>query len=289
MPVRKPYVDPFRQRPSRVPQAQALTAHLAQRYEGIVATDTLSDRGHVQQFSVAAAAAYKELRGIRTVYRKALEAKAERIGQLTGRAFTVGLDAMQREQALEMAREARRDPAFKKALLDRLVNQRDDSPETLQLRRYFLNLDPMLSGFSEPTIDLLRLRLHPTLPAEVHALEVEMAQTRSDLAEIQLAMDTILPSCDRAVFEQLGIVGKPMSQWTPAERAEYIERVGLEAFQQDYVADAAFTALPSEGGIPASQRPEKHDDTLADEERRARFTHTELAALFPQGDRPQAA
>src|SRR5690606_41098034 len=101
----------------------------------------------------------------------------------------------------------------RKQFMDRVLDASDTSERTAELRRYILNSDPMLTGFSDAAMNLLRLRLQPSLPQEVHQIENKMAVLREELRDTDLVMQAIQQSVDREDFEALGVIGKPMNEW----------------------------------------------------------------------------
>jgi hypothetical protein len=262
---RAPTFAPFKKDRSYV----QLAAEAEQAVAAIYADPNLSETGKAKAVAKALAPAYKTLRGVQNALRKrAPELEAE-MEKLTGRAFSITMDAFHREQTMELAREMRRDPALRQRVLNRLIDERDQAPNTVELRKFFVHLDPMLSGLTDATVNLMRLRLQPSLPQEAQQIENKMAVLREELRDTALVMEAIQQSVHREDFEELGVVGKPMSEWTPEERAEYLAKHGQDAFGADLYADLQFSR-GLRGDAPEGQQPEGHREALDAEEREGR-------------------
>lgn len=196
---------------------------------------------------------YREIRGIRDAGRRRLAELEREHESLIGKSYSVRADAARREMMAELVREGRRDPAIGAKIRERVSDRSRTDEDTQELRRYMLQLDPLLSGLSEPHLQLIRMALEPTLPKQVNDIRIRAREIDTDIEDAEALMAAIASSVSREQFEELGVVGKPMSAWSPEERAAYFEKVGPDAFRADLEADMRFDRELDFGATPTSQ------------------------------------
>lgn len=272
MPSVKPFKKPTYFRSQHKDRAVHLDhIALAERYEQIHSNPDLSPVGKAKQWAQAAAELYKRHRGTETAQLKAL-AQLEAEGEARmGRAFSVSGDMIQREMDQKIFDRAASDPAVRTQLWRELTDGNRNDARTVRLRKMALALDPILTGLSDAHLNLIRLRLDPELPNEVRDLQVKALELDRELADTRALLTAIRESVRREDFEQLGVVGKPIGQWTAEERARYAEQVGMDRFREELYADLLFATelsgpvpanhlVDSEGRAAAANAAEQHPD-----------------------------
>lgn len=202
----------------------------------------LSEEGRRAKFTESAVAPLKQLSELRALRLKDLEAEAARAEKIAGRAFSPEMSALEHAQAFELFREARANPKMREMLVDELTGPSED-PRTVRLRKFTLAAHPLLTGVSDAVYHHVRLKLQPTLPGELAEIEESLADIRSQVDHTEVAMDSIIAHADHEALRAAGALRKRVVDWTPEERAEFVETHGVNEFRHAIYRDSRLDEL----------------------------------------------
>lgn len=256
---------PFR-RPSLVNPAPVIAQVLdeveaiTKRYSG---DPHLTPAGRLARASTELAPRFRRLSALQRPLREKRQRLLATLDALDVNARAGRRPTQEQSQAwLTLVTEARRDPAVRARLFERLVDDQRLDGETQALRRFVLDLPDELVDFAHARA-LIELRLSPAIPGEARGIAAAIDAVDRELSHLQTALDSIAAAADRDVLEAEGAVGPRIVEWTVEERAAFAAEHGMAALAEAVARETLATHAPVRTA-QAEDDPERSRAAVAD-------------------------